>query len=370
MKKLFKTLMIVALCGAAIGMVSCNKDDDGNSTNQSVGGFDSDGASNAVFSVSPSQKVRFSRGNLQYSSNGTHSVASGGTAPGTWRFAENQYDVIGECCYEDGVWGDNFAWGTSGWNSGAHVYQPTRPTESYGYLYDHDSSFLVKSLVGAYSKADWGVYNAISNGGNTAGMWRTLTKDEWVYLLHQRRTTFVDENGRTYDSVRYTATSIKIDNKEIWGLVLFPDTFTWPQGGVLSDWGENYAPFPGNDIVYSGAGYTPSTVENWKKFENAGAIFLPISYSSNGHDELGFSSSEGHGIYWSSTLNESMTMIEHLDYWDENSPTYVRYAEGYTLTIGYYTGDWSSHHTYVEPESSTSLHYHDGTLVRLVKSAN
>ena len=35
MKKLFKTLMIVALCGAAIGMVSCNKDDENQNNNNS-----------------------------------------------------------------------------------------------------------------------------------------------------------------------------------------------------------------------------------------------------------------------------------------------------------------------------------------------
>ena len=37
------------------------------------------------FSVSSNKQVLFSKGNLQYQAD-----------PGSWRFAENQYDVIGE----------------------------------------------------------------------------------------------------------------------------------------------------------------------------------------------------------------------------------------------------------------------------------
>ena len=43
------------------------------------------GALNGVFSVSPTKKVVFSKGNLQYRA-----------STNTWRFAEHQYDIIGE----------------------------------------------------------------------------------------------------------------------------------------------------------------------------------------------------------------------------------------------------------------------------------
>ena len=33
---------------------------------------------------------------------------------------------------------------------------------------------------------DWGVYNAISNGRNTKGLWRTLTIEEWKYIINTR----------------------------------------------------------------------------------------------------------------------------------------------------------------------------------------
>ncbi len=53
------------------------------------------GFSIGVFSVSATDSVLFSPGNLQWSATGSHAVAGGGTAAGTWRFALNQWDMIG-----------------------------------------------------------------------------------------------------------------------------------------------------------------------------------------------------------------------------------------------------------------------------------
>ena len=36
------------------------------------------------------------------------------------------------------------------------------------------------------SNFDYGVYCPIENGGNESGFWRTLTIDEWLYLLNKR----------------------------------------------------------------------------------------------------------------------------------------------------------------------------------------
>ena len=66
------------------------------------------------FSVSSTKKVMFSKGNLQYQAN-----------PGTWRFAENQYDVIGadngNIASDYTGWIDLFGWGTWGSNSCARM---------------------------------------------------------------------------------------------------------------------------------------------------------------------------------------------------------------------------------------------------------
>lgn len=70
-----------------------------------MGGFDSNGASNALFSVRANKMVRFSRGNLQYQA-----------STGTWRFAENQYDTIGadntNISATNTGWIDLFGWST------------------------------------------------------------------------------------------------------------------------------------------------------------------------------------------------------------------------------------------------------------------
>ncbi|MBP5725116.1 MAG: hypothetical protein J6X18_16275, partial [Bacteroidales bacterium] len=123
-----------------------------------------DGAILAEFSVSDSTKVYFSQGNLQYQA-----------STGTWRFAEHQYDMIGSdnsnISSSYSGWIDLFGWGTSGWNSGANAYQPYSTSTSYSDYYPGGS--YSNDLTGSYANADWGVYNKISNGGNSAGMWRT-----------------------------------------------------------------------------------------------------------------------------------------------------------------------------------------------------
>lgn len=42
-------------------------------------------------------------------------------------------------------------------------------------------------LNGSFGDGDWAYHNAISNGGNKAHLWRTLTRDEWNYLFYQRK---------------------------------------------------------------------------------------------------------------------------------------------------------------------------------------
>lgn len=124
------------------------------------------------------------------------------TAKGIWRFAESQYDFIGDGNYsisEDySGWIDLFSWGTSGWNSGAEVSQPwdIDDVDSYSeYYVDYYSDGKVVNLVGKYAYSDWGGYNAISNGGNQPGLWRTLSIDEWRYLLQNNRWAFVNVEG-------------------------------------------------------------------------------------------------------------------------------------------------------------------------------
>ena len=241
--------------------------------NPSVGGFDQNGASNAVFTVAEGRTVKFSKGNLQYQA-----------STGTWRFAEHQYDCIGadnqniSSTYNG--WIDLFGWGTSGWNSGANAYQPWATSTSYSDYYPGGS--YNNSLTGSYANADWGVYNRISNGGNQAGMWRTLTKDEWNYLLFTRNGSTVSGTG----NARFAEATVG----SVTGLIVFPDSFTLPTGITMVGVNSNSTESGFSDNTY--------TTSEWSQLESNGALFLPaagIRYGTEVYDVGTI------GYYWSST---------------------------------------------------------------------
>lgn len=210
------------------------------------------GAIKAAFSVSADKKVYFSQGNLQYQA-----------STSTWRFAENQYDMIGEDnsniseSYEG--WIDLFGWGTSGYN-GMSPYMTSQSSDDYvGGIND----------IGG-TNYDWGVFNKISNGGNQMGMWRTLTWDEWQYLVETR----------TDASSKYAVASVNNVN----GFVLLPDNWITPAGitftsGVSGDYAQN--------------SYSAS---DWTKMETNGAVFFPATGDRSGTSVNGVGA---YGGYWS-----------------------------------------------------------------------
>ena len=107
------------------------------------------------YKVSDSKRVYFSQGNLQFNAvRGTHAVYGSTTEkPGTWRFAENQYDYIGDSnknisqFYNGWIDLYLFGWGTSGWNSGRKAYQPWATSEV-------NSDYLHGDLTGSLAVAD------------------------------------------------------------------------------------------------------------------------------------------------------------------------------------------------------------------------
>ena len=228
------------------------------------------------FSVSSSNKIKFSKGNLQFNASlGTHQCADGTTQQGTWRFAENQYDTIGlsqknrSASYAG--WIDTFEWGTSGWNSGATMYQPWSISATPSNFYPGGDESA--DLTGTYSYADWGIFNAISNGGNSPRMWRVLTADEWDFLLNKR-----DKHDQLCAAATVNGCA---------GKIILPDDFVLPRE-------MSFVPFTTNpkDNQYS--------IEEWKKLEGQHAVFLPQG--------VGWSTNKGAttwqrtcGMYWSST---------------------------------------------------------------------
>lgn len=267
MKRVLSLIVSLLVCGVAYSQA-----------------FDANGATKSVFSVSPTKKVRFSKGNLQYQA-----------STGTWRFAEHQYDFVGEgnkniSSTYDG-WIDLFGWGTSGWNSGANAYKPYHTSNIEGDYYVGGD--YRNSLTGEYAKADWGVYNAISNGGNKARMWRTLTEDEWEYLLYERKCSRIDGVERSAEA-RFVKASVCGVN----GLVVFPDEYAHPADALpLQDVGNKESEFDRNVIKAT----------MWQQMEKAGCIFLPAAGCRFG---TGVHFVGTYGLYWSSTYgNEGYAWV-------------------------------------------------------------
>lgn len=244
-----------------------------------------------VFTVAEGKTVAFSSGNLQYNAaQGSHYCADGSVQQGTWRFAEHQYDYIGyansNISQSYDVWIDLFGWGTSGYNNTANDpsalrYQPwDKATSSISpdadatynlYGYGPSSNMPDPNLTGTSANYDWGVYNAISNAGNQAGLWRTLSSAEWDYLFNTRKNAqFLWSQG--------TVNGIK-------GMIILPDDFKKP-----------------SDILwtYQANNWTTNTytTEQWATLEALGAVFLPAS----GH-RMGASVDDvqSRGRYWSSS---------------------------------------------------------------------
>jgi len=190
------------------------------------------------FSVSSTKKVKFSKGNLRYAS-------------GTWSFFDNQYDYY--TSYSADAW-DKFGWSTS-----APTYGMNTSTSDGTYSGDF---------------ADWGA--TMGTG------WFTLSSDEWTYLFNTRSASTVGstENGR------YAKAKVN----DVQGVILFPDTYTHPDG-VTAPTGVNAT----DNTGWNGNDYSSA---DWTKMESAGCVFLPAAGLRDG-SSVGIPGTRG--SYWSAT---------------------------------------------------------------------
>lgn len=230
---------------------------------------------NAVFDVSPTKKVIFSRGNLQFRKQGTHETVEG-TKAGVWRFAENQYDYIGEGNQKVSEsytgWIDLFGWGTSGWEN----RDPWMTKKGEVAYYPHGNKLPINSQCDC-SFGDWGVYNAISNGGNAPGLWRSLTEEEMSYLL--------THNGGW--TLAYAKAKLC--------MLLFPKSFPLNQYSIKTlytrSWNEE------NDGKMKLVKYS---AEQFSEMEKYGVVALPCA-GSRTDTSLGWIGMGG--SIWSSSVN-------------------------------------------------------------------
>ncbi|MBQ2187877.1 MAG: hypothetical protein II401_04900 [Bacteroidales bacterium] len=253
------------------------------------GGTAPTGAINGLFSVSATQQVYFSQGNLQY---------IGSASTHYWKFAENQWDYLGnngQGSTNQNVDRDLFGWGTSGYNHGAGCYQPWS-TSTYNDSYNAYGSSTY-NLYDQTGQADWG-YNPISNSGNQINQWRTLTHEEWVYVFNTRTTT---------SGIRYA--KAKVNNVN--GVVLLPD-----------DWSTSYYSLSNTNT--SSASYSSNTISatQWSTLEQHGAVFLP---AAGDRVEVTVIDVGSVGFYWSASHGNSGNAY-CIEFWEDNFfPQYGNY---------------------------------------------
>lgn len=204
------------------------------------------------FSISSGKYINFSPGNLQYNK-----------YKKKWRFASKQYNYIGDdnkwisSSYYEG-WIDLFSWGTGD--------SPEYYTEEY-----LNSTFV-----------DWGS-NEI--GDYEVGTWRTLTINEWEYILSKR------PNASSLKGVAQVAGTN--------GLILLPDNWECPNGITFN----------------SGFGSSYSSVNNysaseWAILESSGAVFLPAGGYRYGYgygvNVAYVEDVQKYGYYWTSNYISCM----------------------------------------------------------------
>lgn len=201
-----------------------------------------------VFTISYGKQVIISQGNLQY-------VPS----TGVWSFHTHQYDICepgtvdSSTRYTAGGTEpiDLFGWGTSGFNN-MYPFMTSKTATHY----------LAPASSLAKTNYDWGWYNAISNGGNAAEQWYSLSSEQWKYLFNTRTTTTIGINGN--DTTRYTYVNISGTK----GIILFPDNYIHPA---------NVTDLDGATFNTSSDFSTTVSIANWEKMEALGAVFLPMA---------------------------------------------------------------------------------------------
>lgn len=263
------------------------------------------------FTVAPGRKVSFTKSNLRYN-----------PYQKKWSIGSNQYDEGKKDLYTstnhnvsanyvesyDGYI-TFFGFGTSGWYANNTYYKPwqvatdiTDPAVGYGYgplgcSTNGTPEFnlrrdLVDNQYGDFSNSDWGIYNSTNHD------LRTLTSDEWQYLINYR------DNATTKRGicVIYTGTDY------YWGYIILPDDFTLPDNVTNwypSDGGTTENTYPSSSLT--GNYYNAA---QWTKMQANGAVFLPCNGYREGTNIKGYGASSG-GIststsyYWTSTTGNS-----------------------------------------------------------------
>ena len=200
-----------------------------------------EGALNGKFTINAEgDQIVFSQGNLQYMA-----------ASMMYRFADNQYDTIGSANASIGP-RNRTAIDLFGWGTGANPTQTSTEDADYATF------------------TDWGT-NAISNGGSQAGLWRTLSPDEWTYMFYTRPNAATLFGHGTVNGAK--------------GLIILPDDWQTPARMTFTS--DTDAGMTNQGSYYGNTNIDFFTVNiysdrEWYTMQSAGAVFLPVAGSREG----------------------------------------------------------------------------------------
>ena len=232
------------------------------------------------------EQVYFSQGNLQ-------ATTTDNGANWSWGFATNQWDLIGNDVANNAISGN----GTVTYNGTVDLFGWSTAATTYGIHNSTTDSDYSGEFV------DWGTL-AITNGGNTENSgWRTLTIDEWTWLLglidprDPNPDPNPDTNCRTSSTIGGTENARFAKAKlfdTTHGLIIFPDSYTHPDGVAV----------PTGINETDGTSWNANTYNatDWGKMEAAGCVFLPVAGRRWGTEIRYVDPSDNARVYyWSAT---------------------------------------------------------------------
>ncbi|MBQ3710040.1 MAG: hypothetical protein II887_04980 [Bacteroidales bacterium] len=304
----------------------------------------------SVFSVSPTQKVYFSKANLKRTPDSD-----------TWEFHNSQVEE----CYGQPEF--KYLAGTiesikqSNYSNGPliNIYQSSMDRFCWGYYTGSSAPFMDVSSTDYVTGrkdlsrtlgTDWGC--AFPNA-----YWRTPTASEWDYLLNNTA-----RGDKRFMLVRFF-NSDPLEGEQTEGLLLFPDNFVEPEdlhetwtnpytGKVITFFSSSW--YNQTDQYYlidrltwdsSGDGVCTQSNSNMYKLLAAGAVFLPAVGVRSGNGGYYYkynyyvtctnnSDFHGQGYYWSASFNGTDRSAQYLWFGihgskyqgDSSQPTVTEYV--------------------------------------------
>lgn len=225
-----------------------------------------------IYSISPTDKVNFAKGNLVFdvttAGNDGHNY--------TWTFNTTQY-------------------GTAGYTLVMNGNHPSSGVSEFCKMSVNNGVFPNNN--GLYSGAtyyDWGNYINLMTETTDDDKWFTLARDEWDYLLYERGVSYARFAKVTINGAK--------------GLLLFPDEFLWPDDNISE-------PASLNDAT---ANYpTEYSVADFGALEDAGCVFLRANgyYDHSNHAQH---HNADFGYYWTNDFNRDNQTHSYL-YFDNSS---------------------------------------------------